>query len=232
MADTEHPKVRLDTIAEYKTLLNRVEQLSRDKLLQHFPLSENSSAKDDAYRKRVEELVSEYVRRLFDLANQNISINGNDIGDVESILKAEEEDQYEPYDDKLRVRVNELIAQVGSATTEVAKLRRDVPKRAAAAYAKKLAADIDKEAALAEAALREDVDEMAEDEGNAAIIDWGIKPLARQEEVEKAWEGAVGLLPGLKKVREPFETMDGPLTTAQGQVAKAQQILEHIQQTK
>ncbi|KAK6543179.1 hypothetical protein TWF694_007093 [Orbilia ellipsospora] len=224
MADAEHPKVRLDTIAEYKTLLNRVEQLARDKLALHFPPSLNASAKDEAYRKRVEELVAEYVRRLFDIANQNISINGNDIGDVDSVLKTEEEDQYEPYDDKLRVRVNELIAQVGTATAEVAKLRREVPKKAATAYAKKLASDVDKEAALAEAALRED--DMAMDgDGDTAMIDWGIKPLTRQQEVEKAWEDAVGLLPVLKK-------MDGPLTTAQGQVARAQQVLEHIQQTK
>ncbi|KAF3920720.1 hypothetical protein AA313_de0203040 [Arthrobotrys entomopaga] len=224
MADAEHPKVRLDTIAEYKTLLNRVEQLARDKLALHFPHSPNASAKDEAYRKRVEELVSEYVRRLFDLANQNISINGNDIGDVGSVLKAEEEDQYEPYDDKLRVRVNELIAQVGTATAEVAKLRREVPKKAAAAYAKKLAADVDKEAALAEAALHED-DSIMDEDGDTAMLDWGIKPLARQQEVERAWEDAVRILPVLKK-------MDGPLTTAQGQVARAQQVLEHIQQTK
>ncbi|KAJ6260413.1 hypothetical protein Dda_4639 [Drechslerella dactyloides] len=219
MADTDHPKVRLDTIAEYKTLLSRVEQLSQDKLAQHFPPSANSSAKDDAYRKRVEDLVAEYVRRLFDLANQNISINGNDIGDVASVLKAEEEGQYEPYDDALRIRVNELIAKVGTATADVAKLRREVPKRAAAAYAKKLTADIDKDVAAAEAALKQEVD------ADAATIDWGIKPLARQSEVEEAWEEAVRLLPMLKK-------LDGPLTTAQGQVAKAQQVLEHIQQTK
>ncbi|EPS43443.1 hypothetical protein H072_2573 [Dactylellina haptotyla CBS 200.50] len=223
MADTEHPKVRLDTIAEYKTLLNRVERLSHDKLAQHFPPSANPSAKDEAYRKRVEDLVAEYVRRLFDLANQNISINGNDIGNVESVLKAGEEDQYEPYEDKLRVRVNELIAQVGSATAEIAKLRREIPKKAAIAYAKKITADIDKEVALAEAALKDD---SAVDEGDdTAMIDWGVKPLARQQEVERAWEDAVGLLPILKKT-------DGPLTTAQGQVAKAQQVLEHIEQTK
>ncbi|KAK6520427.1 hypothetical protein TWF506_000684 [Arthrobotrys conoides] len=226
MAEADHPKVRLDTISEYKTILNRVEQLSRDKLAQHFPPSANSSAKDEAYRKRVEELVAEYVRRLLDLANQNISINGNDIGDVDSVLKAEEEDQYEPYDDKLRVRVNELIGKVGTATGEVAKLRREVPKRAAAVYEKKLRADIDREVALAEAALKENADAMDIDgEGGADVIDWGFKPLARQKEVEKAWEDAVGLLPILKK-------MDGPLTRAQGQVAKAQQVLEHIQQTR
>ncbi|EGX47388.1 hypothetical protein TWF173_000580 [Orbilia oligospora] len=226
MADADHPKVRLDTIAEYKTVLNRVEQLSRDKLAQHFPPSANSSIKDETYRKRVEELVAEYVRRLLDLANQNISINGNDIGDVDSVLKAEEEDQYEPYDDKLRVRVNDLIAKVGTATGEVAKLRREVPKRAAAAYEKKLKADIDREVALAEAALKENENTMdIDDEGGTDVVDWGIKPLARQKEVEKAWENAVGLLPSLKK-------MDGPLTRAQGQVAKAQQVLEHIQQTK
>ncbi|KAF3931674.1 hypothetical protein ABW19_dt0200248 [Dactylella cylindrospora] len=226
MTDADHPKVRLDSIAEYKVLLSRVEQLSRDKLAQHFPASENSNPKDEAYRKRVEELVAEYVRRTFDLANQNISINGNDIGNVESVLKAEEEDQYEPYDDSLRVRVNELIAQVGKATTEVTKLRREVPKKAANNYAKKLLADVDKEAAMAEAALGDDDDAMVMDEdGDDGIFDWGIKPLARQKEVEKAWEDAVKVLPGLKK-------MDGPLTTAQGQVAKAQQVLEHIHQTK
>ncbi|KAK6360736.1 hypothetical protein TWF730_006863 [Orbilia blumenaviensis] len=227
MGDADHPKVRLDTIAEYKTILNRVEQLSRDKLAQHFPPSANASAKDDAYRKRVEELVAEYVRRLLDLANQNISINGNDIGNVDSVLKAEEEDQYEPYDDKLRVRVNELIAKVGTATGEVAKLRREVPKRAAATYEKKLKADIDREVALAEAALKENDDDAMDidGEGDTDMMDWGIKHLARQKEMEKAWEDAVGLLPLLKK-------MDGPLTRAQGQVAKAQQVLEHIQQTK
>jgi len=94
-----------------------------------------------------------------------------------------------------------LIAQVGTATAEVAKLRRDVPNKTAAAYAKKLAADIDKEAALAEAALK-DNDSVTDEDVNTAMIDWGIKPLMRQEEVEKAWEDAVGLLPVLKKVGE------------------------------
>ncbi|KAK6359595.1 hypothetical protein TWF696_000745 [Orbilia brochopaga] len=226
MADTDHPKVRLDTIAEYKALLSRVEQLSQDKLAQHFPSSANPNAKEDAYRKRVEELVADYVRRLFDLANQSISINGNDIGDVASVLKAEEEGQYEPYDDALRIRVNELIAKVGTATADVAKLRREIPKRAATAYARKLTADIDKDAAAAEAALAQEVDADVDMTGAGdTAIDWGIKPLARQNEVEAAWEEAVRLLPTLKK-------MDGPLTTAQGQVAKAQQVLEHIQQTK
>ncbi|KAF3923407.1 hypothetical protein ABW21_db0206081 [Orbilia brochopaga] len=225
MADTDHPKVRLDTIAEYKTLLSRVEQLSQEKLAQRLPPSANPSAKDDAYRKRVEDLVAEYVRRLFDLANQSISINGNDIGDVASVLKAEEEGQYEPYDDALRIRVNELIAKVGTATSDVAKLRREIPKRAASTFAKRITADIDKDVAAAEAALAQDVDVDMADGNSDSAIDWGIKPLARQSEVEEAWEEAVRLLPMLKK-------MDGPLTTAQGQVAKAQQVLEHIQQTK
>ena len=56
---------------------------------------------------------------------------------------------------------------------------------------------------MAKAALEGNGDDMDVDgEGDADVIDWGIKPLARQKEVERAWEDAVGLLPILKKVRE------------------------------
>jgi len=225
MTEQDHPKVRLDNIAEYKVLLNRLETVARDKLAQNFPPTENATPKDEAYRKRVEELVMEYVQRTFDIANQNISINGNDIGNVESVLKAEEQDQYEPYDDSLRVRVNDLIQKVGAATTEVAKLRREVPKKAAKAFEKRIALDIDREIAAAEAAMKSDGEGAVDEDGDAEMIDWGIKPLARRDEIEKSWEEAVGLLPLFKKT-------NGPLATAQGQIVKAQQVMEYISESK
>jgi len=65
--EAEHPKIRLDTLAEYRLVYSTIEKLAQEKLAIHFPKEENGTGSEkgggDAYRKRVETLVDEV--RLF-----------------------------------------------------------------------------------------------------------------------------------------------------------------------
>ena len=68
--EAEHPKVRLDSVAEYRFIYSKIEEVARQKLATYFPNATTSDSsieanvKEDAYRKRVEQLVNE-VRFLF-----------------------------------------------------------------------------------------------------------------------------------------------------------------------
>lgn len=60
--EAEHPKVRLDSLAEYRLVYSTIESLAQEKLAIHFPKEEGNATTEkggDAYKKRVEALVDE-----------------------------------------------------------------------------------------------------------------------------------------------------------------------------
>lgn len=107
----------------------------------------------------------QFITQTFTHASDSISINGLDFRAsattdsasdksnpflFPSAFSAPETVEYEQYDTALASRVTSLYAQLESLTTTVAQLRRDVPGKAARAYADALAKALDEDDADSE----------------------------------------------------------------------------------
>ncbi|KAI5300695.1 hypothetical protein KEM56_002258 [Ascosphaera pollenicola] len=166
MQAPHHRKIELQSPADLSYLYSNTLALSKEKLSQHFPPSQNSQNGDtDPLESRVRELVEDFILRTFKSATPSISINGLDVttdsdnenpthidpGTTTFSFKTQSNFEYEPYNSNLASKVTALHAKLENLTTDVAKLRREAPKRAAATYAEKLADILKREEAQAQA---------------------------------------------------------------------------------
>lgn len=85
--DSAHRRVELQSAADMTYLMANAKRAARAKIDLHLPPSAAPEGGEDVLRRRVEELVDEYIRNVFASARQGISVNG-----IESSAAAEAEE--------------------------------------------------------------------------------------------------------------------------------------------
>lgn len=75
--ETSHRKIELQSPADLTYLVGKVSTAAREKLDKHLPPSADADA-SDPMRRKVEELVDDYVRSTFEMAKDGIAVNGMD----------------------------------------------------------------------------------------------------------------------------------------------------------
>lgn len=114
-------------------------------------------------------------------------------GPVESYMKNDDAEEFEPYDRKLHDRMKALHAELESETLKVSELRREAPARATKIYEAQLMKEFESdERILAEIAKKIEVGEKAGD--------LGIKPLERKQDTEEEYAKSAEILKGLQTV--------------------------------
>ncbi|KAH7058982.1 hypothetical protein B0J12DRAFT_379666 [Macrophomina phaseolina] len=206
--DSAHRRVELQSPADLTYLMANAKRAARAKIDLHLPPSAAPEGGEDVLRRRVEELVDEYIRNVFASARHGISINGAEAGELEE----EATEEFEPIDTRLVDKIRALEAQKETLTEKVADLRREAPKKAAEAY---------QEAFVKES---EEIERRAREREETAVCSAaGTKleagEMRRWDDVEQMWERGTQNLVDLK---------DGlPGTTAR--VSRAQQVAHHLE---
>ena len=89
--ETTHRKIELQSPLDLTYLHQNPPLCAREKLDLHFPPSAApASASDDVLKSRVEELVSQYLRKVFEDAKSNLAINGLEGKEMEDAVKMAE----------------------------------------------------------------------------------------------------------------------------------------------
>lgn len=125
------------------------------------------------------------------LLSQSTNPNSSSTSDSSNAIE-----EYLPQDSKLIDRLNKLQAESDALTLEIAELRRSAPVKIREVYVEawKTASERDDQA------MRESLKDVdAEGEMVRREFEGIVKPLERQEDVERAWEGAIAGLGVLKK---------------------------------
>lgn len=81
--DSAHRRVELQSAADMTYLMANAKRAARAKIDLHLPPSAAPEGGEDVLRRRVEELVDEYIRNVFASARHSISINGVEAGELE-----------------------------------------------------------------------------------------------------------------------------------------------------
>lgn len=114
-----------------------------------------------------------------------------DAGPVESYMKKDGAEEFEPYDRKLHDRMQSLHTELESETLKVSELRREAPARATKIYEAQLMKEFEgDERILAEIAKKIEVGDKAGD--------LGIKPLERKQDTEEEYARSAEILKGLQ----------------------------------
>ena len=230
--DNHHRKIDLQSPADLTYLLNNIKKAAQEKIDLAIPRSAAPEGEEDAYRNKVEELVQEYITSTLALALPNLSINGFDASP--SLLNTaksnsanasalsnpstlSDEDiaagNYEAYDPRLAERLRALYAQYEAEAEDVARMRREVPKKAAERYTETLKKDLEDE-------LEDEVKREGVDEGRMTV---DVPPLAglgaSRGEVERMWirgreeldglEGIPGVIGRLEQAGRAVEVVEG-----------------------
>jgi kinetochor protein Mis14/NSL1 len=83
--ENAHRKIELQAPADLTYLIANVTKAAREKIDKHFP-PDATQGDDDAMRRRVEQLVDEYIRSTFHAAKDNMTINGMDSKEMDAEL--------------------------------------------------------------------------------------------------------------------------------------------------
>ncbi|THW81550.1 hypothetical protein D6D18_08740, partial [Aureobasidium pullulans] len=117
--ETTHRKIELQSPLDLIYLRNNTTSTAREKLDLHFPPSAApESASDDVLRSRVEELVQQYISKVFENAGPNLAVNGLEGKEMEEAMRVAEmgRDELEPYDSKLQRKLLNLSAKIENLT--------------------------------------------------------------------------------------------------------------------
>jgi kinetochor protein Mis14/NSL1 len=209
-----HRKIELQSSEDFSYLISNVRRAAAAHIDEAFPpvaraggpAGKNDGDEDgDELRTRIEALVDEYIVRTFTLAAPNLSVNGLPVADPGAFLSsgpagrggaAEPEEQHEPFDGRKRERVVQLAGQEEDLLREIAALKRKVPQAAARDWKERVASGIEgDERALEECKVR--VERLVGEE-DGLLLGGDVRPLERQEGVERAFGDAVRTLGQLK----------------------------------
>ncbi|CRK17590.1 Kinetochore protein mis14 like [Verticillium longisporum] len=193
---TEQRRIELQGPEDLAYLLSNVRRAAQDHLNDAFPPMEGNAGDEDELRIQIEKHVNEYITRTFTHAAPNLSLNGLPAepkvflapnADAQKALEPQVE--YEPWDARLRQKVEDLARQEEELLNEIAALKKTVPSDVAGEQTRR----------LKEARTR-DEEELAERKRQAdlesAELDVGV--LERQDGVESAHRSAIE---GLGKVK-------------------------------
>ncbi|ROT35817.1 hypothetical protein SODALDRAFT_352708 [Sodiomyces alkalinus F11] len=190
-------KIELQAPEDLTYLLENVRRIAQRHLDDALPPIKGTAPEEDELRTQMEKYINQYINKTFTLVAPNISINGLD-ADPAAFLASngaagaapqEPQVEYEPWDGRLRDRVEDLARQEEELLNEIAALKKSVPASVAAAYARRLK----EEAARDEEALRERKKQPVSE----VELDVGL--LERQEAVEDAHSRAVEGLGRVKR---------------------------------
>ncbi|WPH00601.1 Hypothetical protein R9X50_00343100 [Acrodontium crateriforme] len=192
--ESAHRKIELQSAADLTYLIANVSRAARQKLDKHLPpdatTGENGS--EDAMRRRVGELVEDYIRQTFNAAKDNMCINGMDSKEIEAeMAKAQEGEEIEPFDTRLAQRIQNLSTQIENQTLHLANLRRTAPSETA----QKFQETFTKQLAQEEEELKKDEESRLE-MARGTVVDSG--EMERLDEVQRTWEESTRELHRLK----------------------------------
>ncbi|KAK7509990.1 uncharacterized protein IWZ02DRAFT_472383 [Phyllosticta citriasiana] len=215
--ETAHRRVELQSPADLAYLVANVKRAARQKIDLHLPPSAAPEGGEDVLRRRVEELVDEYIRNTFASARHGISINGMP---PEDMPQEQDTQEFEPYNTHLATRIRTLEAQKDTLTEKLADLRRDGPSRAADAWAASFGAQT---ATLQERQLEMRDAALAAAQADARLLEEAeLRPLQGEggEEVRAMWErgaeGLVALKRGLTETVARVERANGVVGYVEG----------------
>jgi kinetochor protein Mis14/NSL1 len=215
--DSEHRKIELQSPGDLTYIQSQIRTAARQKLDLHLPSVSSDAAEPDDLRRKTEELVDAFVNRVLEGMRGNIAINGMDVvadgaGDgmgmegVEGMGggagagAAAAEEEFEPWDSKLRDRLQETVQKRDALVAKIAAHRRQTPALASARFKEQFVKDME-----GGERLRVQNEERAREmELHGADVDGsggeslGLG-LSRQDEVERNWERAVTGLQRLNK---------------------------------
>lgn len=206
------------------------------------PPSQNHDAPTlDPMRARVQALVETFLAQTWEGAKHSISINGIDatslshppsshssteaqpapaVGPVEGVDFA-----YTPYDHGLQKRVAALHAELEALTTQVSKLRRDAPQRAARMYGEGLGEAMQRDEQVFEGAAAR-----TEQRGGEAGLE--LEPMAEgwQGEASATYERGLGELRRLGGMGgSGGGAEEGSLTETVGKVQRARVVAMELE---
>ncbi|KAI6807490.1 hypothetical protein KC332_g11936 [Hortaea werneckii] len=178
--EAAHRKIELQSPADLTYLIANVSRAAREKIDKHLP-PDAAPEGEDAMRKRVEQLVEEYIRNTFNAAKNSMSINGMDSREMDAELaKAQEGEEIEPFDTKLAQRIQNLSAQIEQRTLDLANLRRNAP----AETSKRFQDSFAKQTEDYDTRLQKD-EQMKLDEARSTHMEIG--GVERLDEMQSAW---------------------------------------------
>ncbi|KAF6813299.1 hypothetical protein CMUS01_12860 [Colletotrichum musicola] len=222
--ESAHRKIELQSREDLAYLLDNVRRGAQDHLNKAFPQIDGGDVQEDELRAPIERLVNEvhmqepsimgffnnqrsetsnfsslqYINKTFAYAAPNLSINGLD-ADPAAFLSGDRptelEEAYEPWDARLRQRVEDLAREEEDLLNEIAALKKSVPGAVAAAAAQEFKASTAADEAAVEAAKRATEEELGR--RDAEVLP--LEEVERRGETKEAYGGAVGRLGRLKK---------------------------------
>ncbi|EOD48993.1 putative kinetochore protein mis14 protein [Neofusicoccum parvum UCRNP2] len=213
--DSTHRRVELQSAADMTYLIASAKRAARAKIDLHLPPSAAPEGGEDVLRRRVEELVDEYIRNVFAGARHGISVNGIEAAAAGEVEEEVTED-FEPIDSRLVDKIRQFEAQKETLTEKVADLRRDAPKKAAAAYETSFMQE------------SEEMERRARDREEAAVRSAGEETkldtgeMRRWDDVQQMWE---------KGTQNLVELKDG-LTETAARLDRAAKVADHLHEGK
>ncbi|GAM86587.1 hypothetical protein ANO11243_046010 [Dothideomycetidae sp. 11243] len=198
--DHAHRKVELQSPADLQYIMSNASRAARSKIDLHFPPPATTTATttaattttttdvttidnvvdDDPLRKRVEQLVQDFLERTFAGVKSNVSINGLEGADMERDLGGAGQET-EPFDHLLARRVQAVSSQIEAINLQLATLRREAPKRTAEAYTTRIEQE--------EQAWRENMRRAMEtDAQRAGDVEINVKGLEDVDGMRKSWD--------------------------------------------
>lgn len=202
---SEHRKIELQSPSDLAYLTSQIRNAARQKLDLHLPAQPSDSADD--LRAQTEVLVDAFVAQVLAGLRNNITINGLDVvaqsrgggfgdgdemeGVVAEGVQGVGEEEFEAFDEKLRVKLAKEVEKRDKLIANISKHRRETAKKSARTFEERFEA----ERKAAEEQRKGEL-EKAQTLGEEDVLD--IK-IARDEEVRKNWERAVEGLGRLNK---------------------------------
>ncbi|KXL47782.1 hypothetical protein M433DRAFT_60365 [Acidomyces richmondensis BFW] len=189
--ETAHRKVELQSPADLTYLIANVSRAAREKLDRHLPPDAVPEG-EDAMRKRVEQLVDDYIKNTFNAAKHSMSINGMDSREMDAELaKAQEGEEIEPFDTKLAQRIQALSAQIEHHTLQLANLRRNAPSETL----QRLQDSFERNSGAYEAQLAKNEQVLLQEAEGMQVV---VADIERMDEIHGTWDRSADTLSGLK----------------------------------
>ncbi|KAM0509071.1 hypothetical protein ACHAQF_002631 [Verticillium nonalfalfae] len=131
---TEQRRIELQGPEDLAYLLSNVRRAAQDHLNDAFPPMEGNAGDEDELRIQIEKHVNEYITKTFTHAAPNLSLNGLPAEprvflapDADAQEQLEPQVEYEPWDARLRQKVEDLARQEEELLNEIAALKKTVP---------------------------------------------------------------------------------------------------------
>jgi len=196
-----HRKVELQSPDDLQYLISNVRRAAHEKIDKDLPPIEG----EDKMRERVEELVHEYITKVFVTSGENLTINGLDPSPellksmlTSSTAEGRSIEEHEPFNAKLWERAKDWARQEEDLIEEIAMLRRTIPSISVDGLKKSYKQGMESDET--EILRREEVIKNR-DAGTAEMM---VGRLERQADVEANWKKGVD---GLGRLRRTLPEM-------------------------